>query len=133
MARFLLATIPVVGHVSPMLPIAQTLISRGHEVWWYTGALFQERITALGARFVPMHAGLDYSIAENVSAELSAQRRKLRGLAQLKFDLEHFFIQAAVGNAKDLLSLLAQFPADGIVADSFFIAAAWVHERAGIP
>ena len=133
MARFLLATIPVVGHVSPMLPIAQTLISRGHEVWWYTGALFQERITALGARFVPMHAGLDYSIAENVPAELSAQRRKLRGLAQLKFDLEHFFIQAAVGNAKDLLSLLEQFSADGIVADSFFIAAAWVHEREGIP
>ncbi|MBE9182473.1 hypothetical protein IQ268_28390 [Oculatella sp. LEGE 06141] len=52
MARFLIATIPVVGHVSPMLPIAQTLISRGHEVWWYTGALFQERIAAIGARFV---------------------------------------------------------------------------------
>lgn len=133
MARFLIATIPVIGHVSPMLPIAQTLISRGHEVWWYTGALFQERIAALGARFVPMHAGLDYSIAENVPAELSAQRRKLRGLTQLKFDLEHFFIKAAVGNAKDLLSLLEQVPADGIVADSFFIAAAWVHEREGIP
>jgi UDP:flavonoid glycosyltransferase YjiC (YdhE family) len=133
MARFLIATIPVIGHVSPMLPIAQTLISRGHKVWWYTGAFFQERIAAIGAQFVPMHEGFDYSIAENVPAELSAQRQKLRGLAQLKFDLEHFFIKAAIGNAKDLLSLLERFPADAIVADSFFVAAAWVHERTSIP
>ena len=133
MARFLIATIPVVGHVSPMLSIAQTLISRGHEVRWYTGALFQESVEKTGARFVPMQAGFDYSVPENVPAELSAQRLKLKGLAQLKFDLEYFFIKAAVGNAKDLIEYLEQFPADAIVADSFFIAAAWVSEREGIP
>lgn len=133
MARFLIATIPVIGHVSPIFPVAQTLISRGHEVWWYTGELFREKIEAIGARFVPMNLGLDYSIAENVPAELATQRSKFGGLAQLKFDLEHFFIKAAVGNAKDLLSLLEEFPVDCIVCDSFFIAAAWVHELKGMP
>lgn len=48
MARFLIATIPVIGHISPMLAIAQTLVTQRHEVWWYTGALFQERIAAIG-------------------------------------------------------------------------------------
>ncbi|WP_416667950.1 glycosyltransferase [Egbenema bharatensis] len=80
-----------------------------------------------------MNAGLDYSIAENVPPELSAQRKTLRGLSQLKFDLKYFFIQAAIGNAQDLLHLLEEFPADVIVADSFFIAADWVHEQTGIP
>lgn len=133
MARFLIATIPVLGHVSPMVPIAQTLVSRGHEVWWYTGAFFQEKIVAVGAQFIPMQEGLDYSVVENVPAELATQRSQLKGLAQLKFDLEHFFIKAAVGYAKDLLNHLEKCPVDGIVADSFFIAAAWVHERVGIP
>jgi UDP:flavonoid glycosyltransferase YjiC (YdhE family) len=32
MARFLIGTIPVVGHVSPAVPIARELVKRGHEV-----------------------------------------------------------------------------------------------------
>ncbi|MBF2066628.1 MAG: hypothetical protein IGS39_19730 [Calothrix sp. C42_A2020_038] len=35
MARFLIGTLPAVGHVNPALPIARKLIERGHEVWWY--------------------------------------------------------------------------------------------------
>ncbi|WP_416667948.1 hypothetical protein [Egbenema bharatensis] len=53
MARFLIATIPVIGHVSPMLPIAQTLVSQGHEVWWYTGALFRSALPRSVLVFVP--------------------------------------------------------------------------------
>lgn len=37
MARFLIGTVPVGGHVSPALPIARQLVERGHSVWWYTG------------------------------------------------------------------------------------------------
>jgi MGT family glycosyltransferase len=133
MARFLLATIPVVGHVAPMLPIAQTLVERGHEVVWYGGNLFRQRIFNTGAQFMPMYEGLDYSILENIPAQVSAQRTKLKGLAQLKFDLEYFFIKPALGNTKDLLNLLKQFSADALLADSFFIAAAWVNEIEGIP
>ena len=32
MARFLLATMPITGHTTPGLPIAQALVARGHDV-----------------------------------------------------------------------------------------------------
>ena len=116
-----------------MIPIADALVKQGHNVWWYTGKLFEKAISESGAKFVPMQEGLDYSIAENVPTELSSQRSKLKGLAQLKFDIEFFFIKAAIGNTKDLLNILEKFSADVILADSFFIAASWVNEKTGIP
>lgn len=36
MSRFLFATMPIVGHVAPIAPVARKLINRGHEVTWYT-------------------------------------------------------------------------------------------------
>ncbi|MGD1858991.1 MAG: glycosyltransferase [Leptolyngbyaceae cyanobacterium] len=133
MAKFLVATIPVVGHVVPMLSVVEGLVKAGHEVWWYTGQLFEARVQASGARFVAMQQGLDYSILENVPAAISAERASLKGLAQLKFDLKVFFVKAAVGNAQDLLEVLQDFSADVILSDSFFIAAAWINELKGIP
>jgi hypothetical protein len=54
MARFLIATIPLIGHISPILPIVQLLIQRGHEAHWYSGRAFQPKIEATGATFIPM-------------------------------------------------------------------------------
>jgi len=133
MIRFLLATIPVIGHVSPMLVIAEELIKRGHDVQWYSGQRFRQRIEATGAQFVPMDQGIDYSIAEQVPSEWVEQRQACRGLAQLKCDLQHFFIEAAIGYTQDLLQHLKEFPADIVLADSFFIAAGWLHEAGGPP
>lgn len=66
MARFLIGTVPLVGHVNPTLPIARKLVERGHEVWWYTGKLFQAKVEATGARYVPMSAGFDFSDLKDV-------------------------------------------------------------------
>jgi len=116
-----------------MLSVVEALVAHGHEVWWYTGQLFATRIQATGARFIAMQQGLDYSIRDNVPAELSAERESLKGIAQLKFDLKYFFIKAAIGNTRDLLQVLEAFAADVILADSFFIAAAWVSEITNLP
>lgn len=133
MARFLIGTIPVVGHVSPGVEIARALIERGHEVWWYTGKAFQQTIEATGARFVPITTGLDYSFPQNVPQEWTDQRNALRGPAQLKFDLKHYFIDAAVGQAKDLTAMLNDFAADVLVVDCFFLGASWIYEQGGPP
>ncbi len=61
MARFLIGTIPAVGHVNPTLPIARSLVERGHEVWWYTGQAFQPKVEATGARYVPILNAFDPS------------------------------------------------------------------------
>jgi MGT family glycosyltransferase len=133
MARFLIGTIPVVGHVSPGTVIARTLVKRGHEVWWYTGSAFQATVEATGARFVPITSGLDYSYPHNVPQEWTDQRHALRGPAQLKFDLKHFFIDAAVGQVKDLAAILRDFSADVLITDCFFLGASWIYEQGGPP
>ncbi|MGV0027162.1 glycosyltransferase [Phormidesmis priestleyi] len=133
MAKFLIGTIPVVGHVSPALPIARALVNRGHEVCWYTGSAFQAKIESTGAGFAPIVSGLDYSYPENVPQEWTDQRNALRGPAQLKFDLKHFFINAAVGQMQDLTAILRDFPADVMLADFCFLGAAWIHEQGGPP
>jgi UDP:flavonoid glycosyltransferase YjiC (YdhE family) len=61
MARFLIATIPAAGHVNPALPIARFLVERSHEVWWYTGKGFKEKVEATGAYHVPIRTGLDFT------------------------------------------------------------------------
>lgn len=58
MARFLIGTIPLVGHVTPALPIAQELVNRGHEVCWYTGSAFQAKVESTGAHFAPITSGI---------------------------------------------------------------------------
>lgn len=133
MARFLLGTIPVVGHVTPGVAIARTLVERGHEVCWYTGKAFQSTIEATGAQFIPITTGLDYSNPQNIPQEWADRRNALRGPAQLKFDLKHFFIDAAVGHVQDLTQVLKTFAADVLLTDAFFLAGAWLSEQGGPP
>jgi MGT family glycosyltransferase len=133
MARFLISTIPVVGHVSPGVAIARALIERGHKVWWYTGRAFQQIVEATGAQFVPITTGLDYSYPQNVPQAWTERRNALKGVAQLKFDLKHFFIDAALGQLTDLTEILKTFAADVLVTDCFFLGAAWMCEQGGPP
>jgi len=133
MARFLIGTIPLVGHVNPALPIARQLVERGHEVWWYTGKNFQSKVEATGARYVPMLAGFDFSDPNNIPDFLLEQRKNFKGLAQFKFDFKYFFADSAVGQVKDLTDILREFPADVLLSDVCFLGAAWVHEKGGPP
>ncbi len=60
MPRILVATVPVIGHIAPILPLARGLIERGHEVRWYSGRKHASRIEATGARFVSFAQAPDY-------------------------------------------------------------------------
>ncbi len=133
MARFLVGSAPVIGYVTPMLPIVRKLVDRGHTVWWYTGRLFQAEVEASGARFVGMTEALDYSMVEQVPPAWDQQRQALNGLAQLRFDLKHFFIDHAIGQVRDYQTILQGFSADILLSDTFFLGAGWVHELGGPP
>ena len=131
MARFLIGSIPFVGHVGPILPIARGLVCRGHEVRWYTGARFRERVEATGATYVPMRHAPDFD-DRDIDASFPA-RRRLRGVRALKYDIEHIFGDSAVGQTRDFLEILPEFPADVLLADSAFMGARWAHEKGGPP
>jgi UDP:flavonoid glycosyltransferase YjiC (YdhE family) len=133
-ARFLIATKPADGHVNPVLPVAKELVRRGHDVLWYTGSRFAERVEATGARRVPIVRGID--LPEGPGPYLEAhhpERAALRGLAGVKFDLKHFFHEAAKGEFADLTESLENSPVEAILADPASFGAFYVAERRALP
>lgn len=133
MAEILLLSVPVFGHVKPMLAISRELVRRGHRVRWLAGDAFRERVEATGASFCAFVDGFDYSRRDLVPDHLQADRDRLRGLAKLRFDLATFFIGPSEGFCRDLLRLHEQTPADLLVCDSFLMAGAWWAESTGKP
>lgn len=133
MACFLIATIPVVGHVFPALSIARKLVEKGHKVYWYTGKAFQSTIEKTGAQYIPIIEGLDFSNPSNVPTHLIEERKKLSKLAQFKFDIKHFFIDSAISQVKDLTNILKEISIDVILSDFCFLGSAWIYEKGGPP
>ncbi len=85
MARFLVATMAVPGHVAPMAPVVRKLVERGHEVVWYGSRFFQPKIEATGARFVPIASTLDYGDSDY--NRYFPERARKQDFALIKFDL----------------------------------------------
>jgi MGT family glycosyltransferase len=130
-ARFLFATLPVTGHVTPALPVAAALIARGNEVRWYTGRRFLNDVEATGATFVPMRTARDFNDLD-VNGEFP-ERAGLKDLAQLKYDLKRVFIDAAPEQLADLREVLAEFPAEVVVSDTAVVGSLMLAELDGPP
>jgi UDP:flavonoid glycosyltransferase YjiC (YdhE family) len=129
MSRILIATVPVIGHIAPFLPLARALLARGHEVAWYSGHKYRARIERTGARFFGYERAPDYDDAHFDT--LYPERARHQGIAQLKFDMKHIFIDAAPGQLTDLKRITQQFPADLLLADPGLIGALFLREQTG--
>ncbi|NJM07093.1 glycosyl transferase [Candidatus Gracilibacteria bacterium] len=129
MSRVLFATVPQAGHVNPGLPIARTLVERGHEVMWYTGQSFRAAIEATGARFAPIENAVDPG--DTKLDVLLPERAKLVGLAGFKFDLKYFFLDNLPGQIADLQHILQSYTADVVLGDTGFFGAGMLHELGG--
>lgn len=131
MARFLIGTLPITGHVYPIMPLARKLVERGHEVAWYAGKRFRHKIEQTGARWLPMKQTPDFD-DQDIEAAFP-ERAKQHGLARLKFDLMHVFGASIAGQMQDLEEILADFPADVLISDNGFLGPALLHEKNGPP
>lgn len=131
MARFLIASLPITGHVLPALPLARALVARGHEVRWYTGQKFRARVEATGAHFAPFRAAYDFDDGD-LDAAFPA-RSAATGLNRAKFDFINLFMKSIAAHYHDLRAILADFPADVLLADSAVWAASCVTEKGGPP
>ncbi|MEU5566923.1 glycosyltransferase [Micromonospora musae] len=121
MAKVIVGATPFQGHVNPVLTVAADLVRRGHEVVVYTGARFEERVRALGARFraLPPEADLDdreFDKAYPVRATLPP------GPDQLAFDFENIFVGHLPAQVRGLRELLAEFPAEVIIGELGFLS-----------
>ncbi|MFD4676096.1 glycosyltransferase [Lentzea sp. NPDC058450] len=125
----LFATMPVPGHVVPLLPIARALTARGHGVRWCTGRQFADRITATGAEFVAMNPSIDHQ-GRNVD-ELFPERRKLKGVAKLRYDMTAVFLDPVPSQVDDLRRILGGRGADLVLHDTAYVGAVVVEHLGG--
>lgn len=131
MARFLIATQPITGHVLPAVPIVRALVDRGHEVVWYVGRKFRPQAEAAGARFAPYREAYDYDDDDYDAA--FPGRSKLQGLKQIRFDFTNLFIKQIRPQYQDIAALLRDFPADVTVGDPSVAATFMIQETGGPP
>ncbi len=129
--KFLIATMPIPGHVAPFVSVARELLRRGHEVVWYSSAFFKDKIEASGARFVPIREGIDFGDSQYDCH--FPERAKFHGLKQVVFDFEKLFVGSIPGMAQDLRAILRDYPADALLGDPAVAAARILSDTEGYP
>ncbi|MFE5564703.1 nucleotide disphospho-sugar-binding domain-containing protein [Amycolatopsis japonica] len=60
MTRVIMASIPLLGHLLPLLPISRGLVERGYDVTFLTGSSLRGRVEETGARFRSLRGGSDF-------------------------------------------------------------------------
>jgi UDP:flavonoid glycosyltransferase YjiC (YdhE family) len=131
MAKFLVATMPVPGHIAPIAPVVRQLVQNGNEVVWYGSTFFKDKIESTGARFYPVKSTLDYGDSDY--NRHFPGRAGLKGLNQIKFDFKHAFIDPIEGYMKDLKEILATFHADVLMGDPAVVAILMLGEQRKLP
>jgi UDP:flavonoid glycosyltransferase YjiC (YdhE family) len=128
MASFLIATLPLAGHVAPAIPVAQALAARGHTVRWYTGRHYRPAVEATGARYEPMQAMPDPD-----DEPYLRNLPKLGFPTSLNWGVKHAFIDPIPAQVADLRRILTGFPADVVLCDQVFGGAEALFELGGPP
>ena len=131
MARFLFASIAVPAHTTNPLPFAARLVERGHQVDWYAGRAFHDRIAAVGARPVAYGEAVDFS--EGELYDHFPHLRDLTGAKVISRAFAEIFVGQAVARAHDLGRHLADRPADVMLCDELSFGVGLVSEAGGPP
>lgn len=131
MAKILLGSLPASGHFNPLVPIARALKARAHDVCWYTGQSRKNKVEALGVRHVAFQRAPDYD--ESEVNDRFPERTKYSGVAQLKFDIKHVFIDAGVRQLQDVEELSCEWKPDVVLGEPGFVGAAFLHGKTRVP
>lgn len=128
MSSIVIASVPVHGHVTPLLAVAEHLIRRGDDVRFLTGTRFADKVAATGATHVPLPPAADYD--DRAMFERYPERQKLKGAKVIAFDVEHVFVRPAKFQYEALMATFADRPADAVLIDPAFAGAAFLlHHR----
>jgi UDP:flavonoid glycosyltransferase YjiC (YdhE family) len=128
--RVLLTTQPGLGHLHPMVPLAQALQQAGHEVAFACARSFCPMVQGVGFRSFP--AGLDWleSEPEQTFPELQKTPLERLGMWFMSRVLGHITAQQMV---PDLLDVCRSWKPDVIVRDQWEFGGCVAAERLDIP
>ena len=127
MSSIIVASIPVHGHITPMLAVAENFVTRGDDVRFVTGSRFADKVAATGATFVPLPAEADFNIEQFL--QRFPERAKLKGLKAGTFDLENLLARPAKAQYETLMAALVAQSADAVLAEPLFLGAALLLEH----
>jgi UDP:flavonoid glycosyltransferase YjiC (YdhE family) len=88
----MIATMPIHGHVTPLLAVARHFAERGDRVRFLTGARFAGIIEATGAEHLPLPAEADFDDRQDWN-ETFPERAALKGTKAVAHDIEHVFVR----------------------------------------
>ena len=109
MSKIVFFCIPAHGHTNPTLNVVRELISRGHQVWYYSYNSMREKIESAGATFVSCD---DYDTEQRLKAKDSAKVGK-----DLAFSAK-ILVDTTLALDDKVCSEMEALKPDCIVADS---------------
>ncbi len=109
MSKIVFFCIPAHGHTNPTLGVVKELISRGHQVWYYSYNIMREKIESTGAMFISCD---DY----NMELKLSAKDSDRVG-RDLAFSTK-LLVDTTLALDDKVCKEIAELKPDCIVADS---------------
>jgi len=131
MSKIIILIEPADGHFNPFVPIITKLVAQEHEIVCMTGRRFKQRVEQLGIRFLPIPSQWDPG--EQEVYDFFPGLKNKTGLAQIKFYLKHIMYDQAPDILSELKNVLAKFPADVVICDTFMVAGNWITELGGPP
>ena len=119
---------PYEGHFNPLTGIAMHLKSLGHDVRWYSGSIFKDKIEGLGIPYYPFKNALDFN-QHNVHI-LFPERDKIPGtIGKLKYDLKTAFILRSTEFYEDIREINESWSFDLLISDIAFTGMPFVKEK----
>ena len=70
MSKIVFFNIPAHGHTNPTLGVVKELVSRGHQVWYFSYNTMREKIESAGAAFVSCD---DYDMEQKLTPKDAAR------------------------------------------------------------
>ena len=125
--KILFANFPADGHFNPLTGLAVHLKSLGHDVRWYTGRKYEEKLKKLGIPFYPLKRAIDFSIGEPNQIFPERKHHKSQ-VAKLKFDIKHAFVFRGPEYYRDIEEINRSFSFDIMIADNCFTGISFVKQ-----
>lgn len=130
--KILFANVAADGHFNPLTGLAMHLKNAGHDVRWYTQAIYEEKIKRLGIPYYPFQKTIQLN-QFNLDEVFPERLRIKNQIKRLNFDLQNVFILRAPEWYEDITDIHKEFPFDIMIADMACTAIPLVKEKLGKP
>ena len=124
MSKIVFFCIPAHGHTNPTLGVVKELVSRGHQVWYYSYNMMREKIEEAGAVFVSCD---DYDTEQKLNAKDSARIGK-----DMAFSIK-ILVDTTLALDDKVCKEMEALKPDCIVADSMALWGKAIAQKLHIP